>query len=167
MLRKRETGRGRTAVWFGITAAAGLAFLSAGCGDDGGGGSTESVSFTVDGTAKTYSTNAAGGIIGGSVTAIAAEASTGPSLIGLIVDGTTAGTYTVAADTLMVLYTNDAGTDFAALFGVVGSGEVTITSFGAVGGRIEGTFFAVVDDGASATLDIISGTFDVVREPDA
>ena len=48
--------------------------------------------------------------------------------------------------------------------GVGGSGSVTITSFGAVGGRIEGTFSAVVDDGASGTLNIIDGTFSVVGE---
>ena len=158
---------GRKMSWaagFGLAAAVVLA----GCDGGGGGGAdTESISFTVDGTPKTYATNAAGGTLGGTITGIAAEASTGPSLIGFVVDGMLTGTYTVAANTLVVTYTNDAGTEFAAVNGVAGSGSVTITSFGAVGGRIEGTFFAVVDDGASTTLDIISGTFSVVREPDA
>ncbi len=143
-----------------------------GCGDDDGGGvvpgaGTGSISFTVGGTPKTYSTNAAGGIAGGTVTGIVADASTGPSQIGFLINGTTAGTYTVAADTLVVLYTDDVDTAFTAINGLAGSGSVTITSYGAVGGLIEGTFFAVVDDGASTTLDIISGTFSVVREPDA
>ncbi len=103
----------------------------------------------------------------GRITLVGADASAPPSYIGFSFLGTTAGTYTVAADTLMVMYADDVGTGFTAAFGIAGSGSVTITSFGAVGERIEGTFFAVVDDGASGTLDITFGTFSVLREPDA
>ena len=158
--------------WLGSAVLlAGLVLVLGGCGDDDGGGYIPpppqgSISFTVDGTPKTYSTSAVGQT-DGTFTIIGAEASSGPSLIAFIIDGVIAGTYTVTADTLMVAYVDDVGTSFAAINGLVGSGSVTITSFGAVGGRIEGTFFAVVDDGASTTLDIISGTFSVVREPDA
>ncbi|MHC4248120.1 MAG: hypothetical protein ACYS9X_03240 [Planctomycetota bacterium] len=141
-----------------------------GCGDDDDavvpGVGTGSISFTVDGAPKTYSTNAIAGASGG-ITTIAATANTGPAAIGFIIDGVSTGIYTVDLNTVMVLYTDDAGTDFSAVNGVAGSGTLTITSFGAVGGRIEGTFSAIVDDGGSTTLDIISGTFSVVRQPDA
>jgi hypothetical protein len=63
-------------------------------------------------------------------------------------------------------YMDGTGTPFSSLFGN-GNCSVTITSYGSVGGKIEGTFSALVFDATASVSNVITGgSFSVVRFAD-
>ena len=101
-------------------------------------------------------------------TVIGANIGSSPYIM-IIFTGQTTGTYDVATGNATVMYTDTGGQMYAAMI-IIGSGTVTVTSYGAVGETIVGTFDVVADifagENPSGTTTNATGSFTVTRGAD-
>ena len=172
------------------------AFTMASCGTENGDGpiisfTPESVTMSLDGTSTldesnnlmisgTYkSTPVADGALHiartDTTTITAMKGSAG---VFIIFKGKTTGTFTVTAQEASALYSTEVGPSTGAPTYIAdagdvggsstGTGTVTVTEYGAVGGQIKGTYtFSTVLMSDPTSTHTIAGTFDVTRESDS
>lgn len=118
-------------------------------------GATNFSSFTV----ASFSTEGDETFIAGSTVAITSGASVA-NLAVLTVPGKTTGTWSFDDNAAMAMF-------FSSSPYIATSGTITITEYGAVGGRIKGTFSGTtVNPIGSSTVEITSGVFNIKREAD-
>lgn len=171
---------------FIIIAAVALIACGESSSDDSGGTNTGgtstpsySVSVTTGGQTATYTDAAVFGAyynaqnppIPAASTGIVAVTGGGSSGIIFSFEGQSTGTYDVASNAALS-YTDAAGQTYAAnaLLNSVASGTITVTEYGAVGGKIGGSFNVVASIYAAgsptANTATLTGTFEVQRKAD-
>lgn len=165
----------------------GSAAIIGGCGDDDDAvpGPTGSITVSLDGAADVtvggpsgygsigaYYTSASGPVPPLSTGVLAGSFGSAPVMI-VTFDGSSTGIFNVGAGEAAVGYTASVGEQYNAAGGPAGgSGTVTVTTYGVVGERIEGTFnvtaflWDLVADMPTTTQVNLTGSFSVVRLAD-
>jgi hypothetical protein len=154
--------------------------LSAGCSkkdsatNPTGPGTTMSgtASFTLNGAGFTNQSFSITGMLGGfSVSdnmsgVTGSSATTGDStMLTVVFPGSTTGTF-LFSDTAAVVITRGTGSTQRAFVNTMGGGQIVVSTYGAVGGSIAGTFSGKLYEVSNTRLDSVTvsnGTFNALR----
>ena len=132
-----------------------------------------SVSFTLNGAGFTNQSFSISGFLGGystsdKMTGLAgSSATTGDStMLELVFPGTSTGTFSFFADSTGVAISRGTGSSTRAFVSGQGGGQIVVTSYGAVGGSIVGTFSGKLYEVKNTGLDSVTvsnGSFNAMR----